>query len=65
MVDLASLVTNKNETLLNLPGKQCFFATRPTDLGKVNTLIQKLHPVVGTREVKSTWPGRGRRLSRA
>ncbi len=50
-VDLAGILSDNTETLLNLPGRLPFFATRITDPDRVRALFQKLHPVTCSREL--------------
>jgi|RhiMethySRZTD1v2_1073278.scaffolds.fasta_scaffold20680_4 methyltransferase FkbM-like protein len=43
--DLAQIMTDNTERLLNLPGSLPFFATDVTDLNRVTELLKRLHPV--------------------
>jgi hypothetical protein len=43
--DLAEIMMNNTERLLNLPGKLPFFPTRVTNEQQVRDLVTKLHPV--------------------
>lgn len=45
--DLARVMTDNTERLLNLPGTLPFFPTEVTELSRVHTLVSRLHPVHG------------------
>jgi hypothetical protein len=49
--DLAIILMNNSEKLLNLPGKLPFFPTRATPEDRVQALVSKLHPVNCSREL--------------
>lgn len=44
-VDLATILTDNTERLLNLPGTLRFFPTQVSDASRVDSLIKKLHPI--------------------
>ena len=50
-IDLALIMTDNTEKLLNLPGKLPFFPTATADSEQVNALIRRLHPVACDKEL--------------
>jgi hypothetical protein len=50
-VDLAEIMTNSTEKLLNLPGGLPFFPTKVKQIDEVRSFIRKLHPVTGGRRL--------------
>jgi hypothetical protein len=50
-VDWAAIITNRTETLLNLPGELPFFPTKVTDTSKIAALFRRLHPVACDKEL--------------
>src|SRR5262245_55497579 len=49
--DLATVLTNSTERILNLPGKLSFFPTKTMDVDAVRDLISALHPLTCNREL--------------
>lgn len=49
--DLALILSDRTERLLNLPGDLPFFVTKPAAAERVSALLQSLHPVACSKEL--------------